>query len=641
MLSDTLREGAHGRIFKILFWIIILSFVFAGVGNYLIPRLNTDPVKVGDFKISSQDWSEQYNRQTQTLQRTRGPEATAMLEDKGFVRWLHMQVLENMVDNLALNAETFDSGIRIGDDQVKDTIRRTPAFFKDGKFNNDLYLAVVRNMGASPEYFAEQMRMDLLSNSIRQPVVSLASVPMPFELDNLTRLWTQRRTVDLYTLNPTALADKIEVSDDEVKAFYDAHHDQFMDPANVRFTYVVLSVDELKKGVKADDASVEDYFNQHQDEFTVAEKRDFSQILLKNGEDLKARIETVQNALKGGMSFADAAKKFSEDPNTRDQGGVMGAHSKTELAPQIASAVFALKAAGDVSPVINDETGARILCLNAIEAQHVPPFNELKDDAVQRYVDYTARKEYDEKVATLSDLSFENPDSLDATAKGLELEIKDSGTLRYGDASLAWPLSAPELQKAAFKEENRTSNQNSPAISLGNDAAAVINVSEYHDARLIDFDKSREHARQLCFDQKSADAASKVLSDYAKAVTADPAAALPENVSKREDVELARNSTEVNPVFSQQIFAMPQEPGKAFVIGQNNGSTVMAILKKVGVSAPSENQDVVDQYQRSLMVQYKSERASTMLYKGARELQDIDYNDDAIKMVIQQDSSEK
>lgn len=599
MLSDTLREGAHGRIFKILFWIIILSFVFAGVGNYLIPRLNTDPVKIGDFKISSQDWSEQYNRQTQNMQRTRGPEATALLEDKGFVRWLHMQVLENMIDNLSLNAETYDSGIRIGDEQVKDTIRRTPAFTKDGKFNNDLYLATVRNMGASPEYFAEQIRMDLLANSIRTPVVSLASVPMPYELDALTKLWTQQRTVDLYSLNPTALAAKISVSDDEVKAYYDAHHEAFMDPANVRFTYVVLSVDELKKGIKPTDAEVEDYYNNHQDEFTVAETRDFSQILLKQGDDLKEKVAKVQEALKNGMSFAKAAKEFSEDPNTKLEGGVMGSHARNELSPAIASAVFALNEVGDVSEVVNDQSGARLLKLDGITAEHVPAFTEVKEIATTRYIDFTARKEYDEKVSTLSDLSFENPDSLDATAKGLELEVKDSGVLHYGDTNVEWPLSAPELQKAAFKEENRTSNTNSAAISLGNDAAAVINVSDYHEAKLIDFDNAKEHARELTFDSKSTAEAEKILTDFVNKLIADPATPLPENVTKREDLKLARNSNELNPVMLQKIFAMPQELGKSFSIGEDNGSCVLALLKQLSNVETSADHEVVDQYQRS------------------------------------------
>ena len=57
MLTDKLRDGAHGKVFKILFWIIILSFIFAGVGNYLIPKLNTDPVKIGKYSIRTVECS--------------------------------------------------------------------------------------------------------------------------------------------------------------------------------------------------------------------------------------------------------------------------------------------------------------------------------------------------------------------------------------------------------------------------------------------------------------------------------------------------------------------------------------------------------------------------------------------------------
>ncbi|MDD7021917.1 MAG: SurA N-terminal domain-containing protein, partial [Aeromonadales bacterium] len=263
MLSDTLREGAHGRIFKILFWIIILSFVFAGVGNYLIPRLDTDPVKVGDFKITSSQWTEQYNRQTQQIMRAYGPKASEMLEDKDTVKRLHMQVLESMVDNAALNAATWDQGIRIGDEEVKDVIRRTPAFQKDGKFDNDLFLASVHNIGASPESYAEQLRTGLLSDTVRNPTVTLSSQVMPYESKMLGKLFAQTRTADIYSLDPALLKDSVKVTGEEAKAYYDAHHGEFMDPANVRFTYVVLSVDGISKSLKISDKQAEDYYNMH------------------------------------------------------------------------------------------------------------------------------------------------------------------------------------------------------------------------------------------------------------------------------------------------------------------------------------------------------------------------------------------
>ena len=143
MLTDKLREGAHGKVFKILFWIIILSFIFAGVGNYLIPRLNTDPVEIGDIKIPKEQWDAQYQDQVRMMQRQYGAQVNSLLEDPNYVKALRLQVLERIIDNVAINSVTYEQGIRIGDKQVKDTIRQEKAFFKDGKFNNDLFLPIV------------------------------------------------------------------------------------------------------------------------------------------------------------------------------------------------------------------------------------------------------------------------------------------------------------------------------------------------------------------------------------------------------------------------------------------------------------------------------------------------------------------
>ncbi len=640
MLSDTLREGAHGKIFKILFWIIILSFVFAGVGNYLIPKLNTDPVEIGDFKISSGDWNEQYNRRTQEMQRVYGPQATELLEDKSFVKSVHMQVLESMIDNVALNAATYEQGIRIGDDQVKDTIRRNPVFFKDGKFDNDLYLASVRNIGASPEYYAEQVRMGLLADSVRAPVLGLASLPMPYEDESVQKLFSQTRTVDLYVLNPLTLKSKINLSDEEIKAYYDAHHNEFMDPASVRFNYVYVSLDEISKKLKVDDKTAEDYYNMHQDEFTVPEQREVSHILIKPGDGFDEKVAKVEAGLKDGRNFADLAKELSEDPNTSAKGGLMGSYQKGKLAANLDKALFDLSKVGDVTAVIKDEFGAHFLRFDGITAAHVPAFNEIKKDVVAACTAQEARKEYDEAVQTLTDVSFENPDSLDAVAKALKTEIRDSGAVVYGTSDLAWPLNTAEIQKAAFKEENRTSGTNSQAISIGNDAAAVINVVSYTDAKLVAFDKASDKAKNLAFKAKAAAEADKILKAFAQDLQKDASTALPENVSARKDLMLARGGQELSPALSQSIFAMPKDEGKAYVIGSDHDNAALAVLQKIGENEQASG----DQYKtfiNSQMVQIKSGEANSVLYKGARELQKITYNDDAIKMVIQQDSVDK
>ena len=84
MLSDKLQAGAHSKLFKALLALIVISFVLTSVGSYLIPRLNTDPVTIGEYKISSNEWTEQYNRRAQQLHRY-GPQAAALLENPQYV----------------------------------------------------------------------------------------------------------------------------------------------------------------------------------------------------------------------------------------------------------------------------------------------------------------------------------------------------------------------------------------------------------------------------------------------------------------------------------------------------------------------------------------------------------------------------
>ena len=280
MLTDKLRDGAQSKVFKLIFWVIILSFVFAGVGNYLIPRLDTSPAKVGEAKITEEQWRGEYQNQVRYMQMYYGANINNMLEDPKFVQAMRMRVLNDIIDNVALNSVIHEEGVRIGDEQVKDNIRKNDSFKKDGKFNNELFLATVRNWGSSPDYYAEQLRTQLAAQTVIDPIAEVSLVTFPSEVENLAKLLAKKRTVDLYSINNDHLLKNTSVTEDEAKAFYETHQDLFKDPAKVQFNYVVLSVDALKKDVSYDDAALENFYNMNQNEFEVPSKRKASQILI-------------------------------------------------------------------------------------------------------------------------------------------------------------------------------------------------------------------------------------------------------------------------------------------------------------------------------------------------------------------------
>lgn len=637
MLTDKLRDGAHGKVFKILFWIIILSFIFAGVGNYLIPRLDNSPAKIGDYKIGVEQWNGQYQDQTRQLQRQYGAAVSKLFENPEYVKAMRLQVLERIIDNVALSTVTLDQGIRVGDEQVKDAIRKEKAFFKDGKFNNDLFVASVKNMGSSPDHFAEQIRASLVQDTLANPIILSQAQAFPYEVEELAKLLTQERVVDTYTADTKAIAKDITVSDDEAKAYYDKNHDTFMKPSQVQFSYILLSAKDLEKNVEVTDEALDEYYNLNSTDFAIPEKRVCSQILVKaTTENFEQKAKEALAKLQSGASFEEVGAQYSDDKDFAKSKGSLGELEKGSLSQQLDIALFAIKDKGQYSPVVIDNAGAHILKLDDIIASKIPSLADIKDEVTSKFVQSKAMEMYNEKSQTLSNVSYEKPDSLDDSAKEVGVEVKQSGVVSLGDKSLAWPLNDDEVQKAAFNETNRTSNQNSPVVNLSDSACLVLNVSDYQDAKLEAFGTVKDKAIELAKSSKVNEVARKALESIKTAVKEGKEVKAEANIKVQSDVVVPRNSPNFDELFSLSVFAIPNTKLDS-TITSIKGEPTLAVLKEV-----RQNDEDLDKYTdliRTQLVQFKQNKANSMLYLGARENCDVEYNEAAINLVIQQNSS--
>lgn len=638
MLSDKLRDGANSKGFKLLLALIVISFVLTGVGGYLIPRLNTDPVTIGDYKITSNDWNNQYNQQAQQLHRL--PNGSAMLDNQQYVVELKKQVLERMINNVAFNSSVWDMDIRIGDEQVRDVIRNTPAFQKDGKFDNDLYLASIRNMGMSPDYFGEQLRISIMSESVSRPLMSASSQPLPYELNTIAKTILQTRVVNLYTVDEAYINRNLKISDDEIKAFYDANHDKFMAPANVRFNYLLLSMDDLRKQVEVTDEKVEEFYNMYSEDYRLEEQRQAAHLLIRAGsKDADKRIAAVEEGLKKGTPFEKLVAQYSDDQSTKDKGGDMGFVTRNQLATDLDAALFALESEGDVSAAVTDDYGTHFISLTSIKPEHTPALAEVKDKVKAAYIDAQARELYNERVTTMSDMSFENPDSLDITAEKLGMKVMTSDVVAQGDTEAKWPFNTKELQDLAFNEEVYNSGINSNVIALDDNNSIVINVTEHHEASLRPFDDVAKDASAMLRTDRINEEALKNLTDVATKVAADANAQLPDYVMVQKDVEVSGANTTTSQEFAQAIFALPQDTKSAHVIDKNNNVQTLAVLNKV---VPANEADVPT-FENAVypsLAQYLNQTTQDALYRQARTLNKIEYNQEAIDLVTRQNDLE-
>ncbi len=633
MLSDKLREGAQGRIFKIIFWVIILSFVFTGVGGYLIPRLNTDPVKVGDYSISAAEWSNQYNRQTRQMYYLYGSQFSSQLEDPVFVQALRARVLEDLIDNVAFSTAVFDTDVRIGDEQVRDVIRRSPAFQKDGQFDNELYLASVRNMGMDPEYYGEQLRTSLTSQFIMEPVLTLSAAIMPYEVKLLGDILFEERVIDLYTLDPKELQNDIVVSDDEIKSYYDNNHQQFMAPASVDLTYLVLDTNELKTRIVPEEQEIADFYALNNQDFRVEERRDVSQILLKESSDLEKRAAMIENALASGEDFANLASQYSDDESSKDLGGRIGLVGHNEIAANLEEAVFNLHKVGDVTPPIKDNYGIHFFKLNDIAESYIPELNEIYDTVRQRFIDNRAAELYRDQLITLSDLTYENPDSLDLAAAELNLTVKSFVNLKEGDEDAPWPLNSHAFQEAAFDQNNITSGLNTNVVAISDSVSAVMNISNFEERTLLPFDTVEVEVKDKLMASRAAALGNEILENYAKSLKSNPYAEAPQGVETYRNFRINRGTANISPLFSLAVFAIPAVPME-YAVSENEGKVSLAVLKEAHPMTDAG----AEQYSALVRAQLPNQRREetlAALYRKSRNLTEIEYNQEAIDLINQ------
>jgi foldase protein PrsA len=120
----------------------------------------------------------------------------------------------------------------------------------------------------------------------------------------------------------------------------------------------VLS-DSIYKKVTADakisDGEVKAYYDSHQSVYTQPESRVVRHILVKD----KKLAEKLYAQLQGGADFATLAKKYSQDPGSKAQGGQLTI-SRGQTVPQFDKVAFSLKT-GETSKPVKTQFGWHII----------------------------------------------------------------------------------------------------------------------------------------------------------------------------------------------------------------------------------------------------------------------------------------
>jgi len=217
------------------------------------------------------------------------------------------EIRETLINRTLLLQQSQSEGIDIKDSSVAKALEEFKAAFKDEK----AYQNALTEMGFSEEMLKAQIKNGLT----------------------------------IKTLIDKEVLQKISVSDQQVRAFYDDNPNLFRKPEQVKASHILVQVPE-----NAGEA--------------------------KQAEALAA-IQALKMRIDNGENFATLAQENSDCPS-KAKGGDLGFFSRDQMVPPFSEAAFALQP-GQTSDVVQTRFGYHLIRVTERQEEQTMAFNEVKE----------------------------------------------------------------------------------------------------------------------------------------------------------------------------------------------------------------------------------------------------------------------
>ena len=482
-MFDAVRNNK--RLVQVFLALITLPFAFFGVESYVRSVGTGDDVaKIGDITITQQQFQQAMREQQDRLRSQMAGQFDPKMLDNPEAR---KAIIDDLVDQRLLLLEANKKGMTVSDQAIRQTVASIDAFKADGKFSVERYEAALRAQGMSPAGFEAQLRQDMtlqqLAGVIGQSVVTSRTVS-----DRILALQSEKREVMEHRIALDGYLDKVKLEAGAVKKFYDENSKQFELPEQAKVEYVELSMEAIGAQLAITEAEIKAWYDSHKESFQQPEERRASHILIgseKLGKDkAKAKADEVfKSVQKTPASFAELAKKNSDDPGSAAKGGDLGFFGRGMMVKPFEDASFKLKD-GEISGVVESDFGFHIIKLTGIHAAKEKPLSEVKAEIEAELKKTASARKFAEAAETFSNTVYEQSDSLKPAADKFKLTVKQSNWIGRQANPANGALGNAKILAALFSEDSIKTKRNTESVEIAPNTLVAARIVEYKPASL-------------------------------------------------------------------------------------------------------------------------------------------------------------
>jgi len=499
-----IRERVMGVVGWVLLGILFIAFAFFGLNSYMQSSAVNYAALVNDVEITPRQQQRAYQNLRSRMQELMGDAYDPAMLDEAALKAAALQQLIN--EELLLQAAEAE-GFAASDQQVAARINAIDAFKTDGVFSKEKYNRLLNLQGMSPSGFEWQLQRDIISDQLQSGILQTAAATQD-ELQQAYMLQAQQRRFRYITLPMTGFSDQVEVSDDDIRQYYESRADEFMTPERVRVQYLQLDMDDIVVDNPVDEQALEALYRDRAETYVTPEQRRVRHILIQLPQDADtaaadAALQKARDAIKrirAGEAFADVAKEVSDDPGSAANGGDLGLFGRGIMTPAFEEVAFSLQP-GELSEPVKSPFGYHVIEVLEIQPEVATPLEAVRDELIAVLQAEERSNIFFERSEILASLTFEQPDTLQGAADALGLDIQESDWISaQGGSGIA---ENSDIVETAFSEDVLLNGNNSEPVEVSDSQIVVLRLLEHQEAARQPLDEIRDIVKQRLVDEKA------------------------------------------------------------------------------------------------------------------------------------------
>ena len=608
-MLDAMRRGVANILAKILLGLLIVAFAIWGIGDYVVRvgRSTGALATVGKTQITVDQFQQALKDETRSLSLRLGRPITP---EQAQLLGLGPRALSRLIGYAALDQHADALGVTVTDPIVRGSILGDPSFHgPDGQFSRQQFDQLVRASGYRSEgEYIEARRRDLSRQQLTE-TLGAGAVPQQFLIDAIYRYRNETRVIEYLTPDFSKIVTVAEPSPDKLKEHFEQTKGQYVAPEERKTNLLLLTREAALQRVNVTDEEVKAAYDAAKESYNVPEKRRVQQLTFAD----KAAAEKAYAELSKAKNFTEAAAKAGFPATDID----LGLLTKAEMIdPKIADAAFSLKK-DELSRPVEGQFSTVLLRITEIEPAKTRTFDEVKGEIRDRIADERVGQQL-QALHEQVEAGRSKGTPLKEIAEELKLPFQEiaavdrTGKTPDGQPAIANP-DAGRIAEAVFAA---TPGIETDPIELSDGGAAWFDLVGVTPERQRSFDEVAAAVRTSYMDDERR---KEIASTVAKQIDGLKSGEGLEPVAKALGGKIERSAplkrtdpapAGLTPDIVQQAFALPKGGISSVATADGKSRTIFRVADIVPAREPSADEvaalkaDLAQQLRIDLLDQY-------------------------------------